>query len=982
MIKLESFEWKAAWIWGSSQPEETNWYQAFRHKFSMDHSGDTTKLYISADSRYVLFLNGERIGQGPSRSWPSEQSYDVYDITSRVGEGENVVSVLVNYLGMSNFQYIAGRGGLLCQIDSIDEIGHSTLIAKTDQNWRTTPHPGYERETPRICCQLGYEEQFDARSDLRSDGTGWLEIDFCDDDWDSAQIIGPVGTPPWTGLSRRSIPFLTEEPVYPVDLMSCSVVRPIPYSFSINLHPLFYPEKRDANQEQLRGALITVINVAQATEVVWHKFEVYGFGGVVRVNGKPLEFEGSLEASVNLREGPNLVVVDLCGQWHDLVFPFGIWSTRPIEFTLPMFRQQDDRPEFGYVDGNKQGKDLLSEVIGLSSVEELMGNGTIAQSIRRVPSRAVMESVFAQTARRQKLGDAVAIEGIDHLFSGNRAETVVNPSVYGLDVEILLDFGREIVGFLEFEVFCHEGVILDWNCFEGIQEGRWLFTDRLNNTLRYTTREGRQFYHSHVRRGFRYAVLTIRNLEKPMAIGNIRCLLNTYPFQNRADFKCSDYLLNQIWEMCRYTTRLCSEDTYVDCPAYEQAFWVGDARNEALIDYYVNGDYRLSKRCLELVAKSLERSALPESQVPSGWQDILTAWSLLWVLACAEHYYHTGDAIFLRRLYPSLRQTCNTCIDRFLNDDNLLEIEAWNMLDWAPMDTPRQGVITHQNAWLVRALREVAKLAVALDVETCHEDHSLFTESAEKVKEAINRHLWSEEHQAFVDCRHVDGRLSPVVSQQTNTIVYLCDCAEGDRKRLLAQYVRGVPENWVAIGSPFMMFFSFEALAKQERFQEILDWTRHYWGLMLDNGATTCWETFPGFEKDRWTRSHCHAWSAAPGYFLPAYQLGVRPLQPGFSQVLVKPEMVDLVWCKGIVPTARGDIEVSWERGEQFSISVKLPPHTQCIVELPSNIAEPRITEGDGVSAKGASGLWQISVAEARSIKSISITGLLIDRNP
>lgn len=81
MIKQENLEWKAAWIWGNSRPEETNWYQAFRHNFSIDHLENTTKLYISADSRYVLFLNGERIGQGPSRSWPWEQSYDVYDIT-------------------------------------------------------------------------------------------------------------------------------------------------------------------------------------------------------------------------------------------------------------------------------------------------------------------------------------------------------------------------------------------------------------------------------------------------------------------------------------------------------------------------------------------------------------------------------------------------------------------------------------------------------------------------------------------------------------------------------------------------------------------------------------------------------------------------------------------------------------------------------------------------------------------------------------
>jgi alpha-L-rhamnosidase len=1007
VAKQDNVAWKATWIWGNSRPEETNWYQAFRYRFSIEYPETATRLCISADSHYVLFLNGERIGQGPCRSWPVEQSYDVYNITSKVREGENVLSVLVHYLGVSNFQYIAGRGGLLCQIESTHPSGRRALIAKTDESWRTTPHPGYKRETPRICCQLGYEEQFDAQYDLRLDGVSWLSPEFCDDKWDKAKVIGPVGTSPWTSLSRRSIPFLTEEPVYPVDLVSRNTVRPIPYSFSLDLRPLFLPQKRDANQEQLSGALVMVIHVAQATDVIWHKFEVYGCGGVVRVNGKLIEFEESLEAPVHLKEGSNLVIVDLCGQWHDLVFPFGIWSTEALEFTLPMDvpamqaqalpaqampaqalpaqsgTESEHEPVFGFIDGSQQLEaELLSEVIRLSSVKELISQEAIARSVQRVSPSAVLENIFAQTSRRQTVAeDTVVIGGLEYLFLGNRAETVVYPSLDGSDLELLLDFGRELVGFLEFEIFCQADVILDWNCFEGIQAGRWLFTDRLNNTLRYTTRAGRQFYHSHVRRGFRYALLTIRNLQEPLIIGDIRCLLNTYPFRRRASFQCSDYLLNQIWEMCRYTTRLCSEDTYVDCPAYEQAFWVGDARNEALIDYYVNGDARLSKRCLSLVAKSLERSPLPESQVPSGWQDILTAWSLLWVLASVEHYHYTGDIDFLREIYPSLRQTCNTFITEYLNKDGLLEIEAWNMLDWAPMDTPREGVITHQNAWLVKALREVAQISTVLDVETAQVDHLLFTESADKLKQAINRHLWSEEDQAFVDCRHVDGRLSSVVSQQTNTIIYLCDCAEGDRKKLMAQYVRSVPKDWVAIGSPFMMFFSFEALAKQGRFQEIIDWIRHYWGLMLDNGATTCWETFPGFEQDRWTRSHCHAWSAAPGYFLPAYQLGVRPLQPGFSQVLVKPEIADLAWCKGVVPSPKGDIEVRWERGEDFSISVKLPSDVQCIIELPLGIKNPRIMQGDGTFEKAASDYWQVFVDKGQSISIVgSLTNTAIGR--
>ncbi len=942
----------------------------FRREFAVDDPGNTTELYISADSRYVLFINGERIGQGPIRSWPAEQSYDVYDITSRMRMGDNVVAVMVHYYGVSTFQYIAGRGGLLCQVESIDGEGRRTLLAKTDESWRTISHPAYERKTPRICCQLGFEERFDARNDLTRGEISWVELGYPDEDWDQARVIGPVGVAPWTSLVERSIPFLTEEPVYPVDVPSIGTAKPVPYGFSINLHPLFFPKERDANRKHIRGALVFAIEVDKPTDITWHKLEVYGWGGRVMLEGEPIDLEGKQEAAVTLKPGANLVVVDLCGEWHDLVYPFAIGSDEQLKFTLPAHGEGDDKPVLGYIDGRKAGEEILAKVLGTASVRELVSCEEVLRHLQVVPDDAVMDSIFAATARRTLVeGDVVRIQGMENLFSANSAETIVYPCEEGMDIELLFDFGREIVGFLEFEIFCDEGVILDWNCFEGVQEGRWLYTDRLNNTLRYVTRKGRQFFHSHIRRGFRYAVLTIRNLREPLRIREIRCLLNTYPVKKRASFRCSDYLLNEIWEMCQYTTRLCSEDTYVDCPAYEQAFWVGDSRNEALIDYYVHGDYRLARRCLELVAKSLERSPLPESQVPSGWQDILTAWSLLWVIACGEHYKHTGDRDFLERIYPALRRTCATFVGEYLNDDGLLEIEAWNMLDWAPMDTPNQGVVTHQNAWLVRALRETAALAAALDTETSAEDHQRFMTAAARIKEAINRHLWSEEYQAFVDCRRLDGTLSPVVSQQTNTVVYLCDCVDGERKELLAKYVKEAPTGWVTIGSPFMMFFSFEALARLGCFREMVDWTRRYWGMMLDRGATTCWEMFPGYERDRWTRSFCHAWSAAPGYFLPAYQLGVRPIKPGFAEVIVSPEPADLSWCEGIVPSPKGDIKVRWDIGEEFSISVELPPEVPCVIELPANTGKPRIIQGTGEIEKNDRGRWQVRVTQGRSAR-------------
>jgi alpha-L-rhamnosidase len=483
------------------------------------------------------------------------------------------------------------------------------------------------------------------------------------------------------------------------------------------------------------------------------------------------------------------------------------------------------------------------------------------------------------------------------------------------------------------------------------------------------TSEGNQRFHSIVRRGFRYATLTIRNLTEPIKIRRVACLLNTFPVVERGDFLCSDPLLNQVWRMCRYTTRLCMDDTFVDCPAYEQTLWVGDARGEALIEYVTFGEYEMPKRCWRLTGRSLRRSPLTESQVPSGWKNVLTAWSFLWMLACEESYKWSGDKAFLKEIYPALAQNCKG-IESFINPKGLLEIEAWNMLDWAPMDTPPSGVVTHQNALAVEALRSTARVARILDKER---DAVHYLKGADRIRKAINEHLWSEKDQAFIDSIHADGERSKTISQQTNIMVFLCDCATPERERVIREYVARVQEGWVRVGSPFAMFFMFAALAKIGEFKEILRQTREKWGWMIDMGSTTCWETFPGPNAKWFTRSYCHAWSAGPAYFLSTYQLGVIPAGPGLRKVTVAPEPADLRWARGKVPTPYGEIEVSWTKKDQgFELSVALPKEVEGDAVLPVPCRTIR-TEGRGVLGQRIrDSKWVVHLGKGASAKIVA----------
>lgn len=923
-------EWKAQWIWDNSGEHPRNYWLAFRKTFKTPEDYDEAKLHITADSRYFLYVNGHFLCWGPVRSWPFEQSYDTYSLKHLLKPGENVIAVLVTHYGISTFQYIEGRGGLIAQLD-FERNGKVVESITSDGSWRTKEHKGFNRASVRISCQQAWAEIYDANAFA----SHWTELDFPAADWENAIEIGPASTPPWTSLIPRDIPFLTNEPVYPKRVISLKEVQPVKTPIAIDLRPNFYPNEYDANLKKHNGYIATIILSPKKMKGRLISFNV---AGRFKLNGEPYKFKGGNSVEIELKEGDNSFLMDVSGTFHDAFVNLAFDLPEDVSFKSPLNKGEFatigpfDKRTFAHP-GTREDAPLSPhpdyEEVWKADFAEIPSK--FANWLKPVmPEHTCKDVVFSACVEKTVLKELDVLPKHHNLIIANDSYTKVEPGEG--DVELIIDFGMELSGFLELDIESPAGTILDLYAFESMHDGFIENTDGLHNTLRYIAREGRQTYRSCIRRGFRYVMLTLRNLKAPVKIYSLKTYLATYPVAEVGRFSSSDHMLNRIWEISKHTERLCMEDTYVDCPAYEQTFWVGDSRNESLINYTTFGAYPLSKRCLKLVPKSLHRSPLPESQVPSGWQNILTAWTLFWMIACSEYHLFTGERDFLEEIYPSLIQTAKN-FPQFLNDRGLLEIEAWNMLDWAPMDTPNMGVVTHQNALLVKALRETAGIAELLKEE---KDKEFLLEFAERLEKAINEHLWDEERKAYIDSIHTDGTRSGVFSLQTQVMVYLCDCARDERKRIIEGYLLQPPEGFVKIGSPFMSFFYFEALARINKVEEILENIRKNWGIMLDYDATTCWETFPGaFEwlGGKLTRSHCHAWSSAPAFFLPSYVLGVRPLEPGFKRILIEPRLCDLKWARGTIPTPQGKIEVNYKKkGDVFEADICIPKG--CVAEI------------------------------------------------
>ncbi|WP_240546192.1 family 78 glycoside hydrolase catalytic domain [Paenibacillus artemisiicola] len=943
--------WQASWIWGPGEASPRNEWRCFRKHFRVpdEASAGETLLKLTADSRYVLYVNGTPVGRGPVRAFPSNLPYDEYDVGHLLKPGaDNTIAVLVLHYGVATFQYLRGRGGLLLQLERTEGAASRVLLG-TDETWTTAVHGAFDATSQRISCQLAFTERYDSRGWDES----WKLPGFDDAAWDRATVIGSPGMSPWTTLSPRPIPYLTEEPVYPARVEELNAVKPAAWSAAFDIRTIMAPESvNHANPVTIVGLLAAVVTMAEDGVLTIGSVDNGRMPLRVSLDGQWLAAEDYYGEApqqfvqARLAAGEHLLLLDLNRVTHGHAYHLGLDGDVPFALRAPVVTGVDGlgdgegRVPFAAIGAFATGEHIDHqpativdrEPAAYAAAKRIASESGLADCrewVRPIDPRLYHTTdVYTQTAWRTVDRPQPVPAGLQRAVLAS-ADPGVVPLHPGLDTEVLIDFGRELTGYVAFELDAGEGTIVDFYGFEYMRDGWRQYTYELDNTLRYTCREGRQTYASLVRRGLRYLAVTVRGASRPVKLYEVKLLQSNFPVANAGTFQSSDAMLNEIWRISRDTTRLCMEDTFVDCPAFEQTFWVGDARNASLINYYAFGSSEIVERILRLVPESAFQTPLYGDQVPSGWSSVIPNWTFFWVTACLEHYHYTGNETFARDLWPHVRFTLEHYLAK-LDERGLLNISGWNLLDWANFEQPGEGVVSPQNMFLVKALRDAAALAAAAGDAA---EGGRFEAAADRLRGAINARLWDASRRAYLDCIRADGSPSKTTSMQTQVVASLCGIPDGERAAIVKDYIVEPPASFVQIGSPFMSFFYHEALAKLGLQDVMARDIRTQYGAMVDNGATTVWEVYPTSgitHNDKMlTRSHCHAWSAGPVFFLGSEILGVRGVTPGWTKVRVAPKPSGLAWARGSVPLpGSGRIDVSWrldETAKRMSLRVAAP---------------------------------------------------------
>ncbi len=185
-------------IWSGEPQSQGTQFVAFRKRISLSAAPAQASLYLFADVRYMLWINGQYLSRGPVRFNPNGPEYDTVQVGHALHTGENEIVVLV-MADQSNGKMMRHVPGLSARLDIAGGDGPRTLLT-TDGTWKWSDKTRYRNP------HINWGNEMDVIDSTVEDGD-WTQLDYNEDAWKNA--VGIDGAQ-WGNLSACRIPPLRD----------------------------------------------------------------------------------------------------------------------------------------------------------------------------------------------------------------------------------------------------------------------------------------------------------------------------------------------------------------------------------------------------------------------------------------------------------------------------------------------------------------------------------------------------------------------------------------------------------------------------------------------------------------------------------------------------------------------------------------------------------------------------------------------------
>lgn len=438
---------------------------------------------------------------------------------------------------------------------------------------------------------------------------------------------------------------------------------------------------------------------------------------------------------------------------------------------------------------------------------------------------------------------------------------------------------------------------------------------------------------------FRYCEL--EDYSEPISKNQIVQEIVFYPFdETESHFTSSDTVLNQVWDLCKYSIKATSfMGVYVDGDR-ERIPYEADAYINQLGHYGVAREYSMGRYSHEYL---INRPTWP------------TEWILQSVLMAWNDYLYTGNKESIQHFYTDLKakgllpladksglistktgKVTPEVLESIHFKGTLKDIVDWPQTGILGLGKNEPGetdgfvfrdVNTVVNAYHYQAVSNLAQIAKVLNQEA---DEQQFAALAVKLKTAFNEKLLNKKRGVYLDGIGTDH-----ASLHANMFPLTFGLAPEKYAGKISEFVQSRGMACSVYGSQFLMDAVYDGNKADYGLELLTSTSERSWYNMIRLGSTISLEAWDNKYKPN--QDWNHAWGAAPANIIPRKLMGIEPLEPGFRKIRIKPQPASLEHAEIKCPTIRGDVRMSFKNKPQqsFFLNLTIPANTTADVYLP-----------------------------------------------
>lgn len=513
----------------------------------------------------------------------------------------------------------------------------------------------------------------------------------------------------------------------------------------------------------------------------------------------------------------------------------------------------------------------------------------------------------------------------------------------------VFDLGQNFSGWIRLKVAGEAGDKVVMRFAEMLKDDGTVYTENLRSaraTDTYILKGGsEEVWEPHFTfHGFRYVELTGMPVKPtPETVTGIAVYSDS---PESSSFECSNPLLNQLYSNIVWGQRSNYLEVPTDCPQRDERLgWTGDTQVFIRTGTY-NQDASafFTKWMVDLMDTQNGRD-LFGNQAPVFHGHGAAAWACAGIICPWTIYQVYGDIRIIEDNYDAMARYLKAC-----GKDGLGGRKAHTWGDWlAPSGRPPVALIS--TAYHAYTTSLMAKMAAALGKQ---EDVAQYN----KQFEAICRYF----QETYV---MPDGRIESDL-QTVYCMALSFDLLTNKQREQAANHLvnrikaRNYHLSVGFLGMPILLPTLTEIGRSDLAYRLIQNTTYPSWGYSIEQGATTIWERWNSYSKEKGfgdanMNSFNHYSLGSCGEWMFRSMLGIDTDGPGFRKIKMKPEFGDgITWARGHYDSIHGRIKSDWSIAEgQFRWNITVPPNTTATLHMPVRDAEKVLESGKPLKRLG-----------------------------